>query len=324
MLYLLLGPDDYSKKAYITALVKDKGADLACYEPDTELPNASRFTEADLFARPKVFVFDGFMPPMGESFENITKSANCLVAAINSLDKRKQENKALLARKDVLVKEFILPHGLELNKWIEQRMSSLGGKASRLAVDELAIRLGRDNAKITKVAGKVVAVAESYNLWQAESELNKLMAYAAGRQVEVEDVQAIVPVNLEMDVFEITNAIGEGQKQKTFNLMQQFISQEAAGDEKSAVIQLNALLSEQMRSLAIILDFMKSKVSDGEIIKQTGWKSGRLYIMKKNSARLALPKIQETMKKLEALDEELKTSQMPAQVLLDLILAQIF
>lgn len=324
MLYILLGPDDYSKKSFISALVKDKGADLAVYHQGDEMPDASRLTETDLFSKAKVFVFDGLMPEVGESADKLTESLNHIIISIDKLDKRKKENKDLLSRKDTTVKEFNLPHGLELNKWIEQRVKEQGGKISKSAIEELAIRLGRDNAKEIKAAGKIISTEEVYSLWQANSEIKKLMAYAQGRQIEIEDVQAIASENLEVDAFEIINAIGEGKKQLALDLMRSFLEHGSASDEKAGILQLNALLSDQMRSLAIAQDFIKCKVSDTQIIKRTAWKSGRLYIMKKISAHLSSSKVLETMKKLEALDEELKTSQTPPRVLLDMILAQVF
>lgn len=332
MLYIFLGPDDYSKKSFISALVKDKGADLVVYHQDDELPGASRLTETDLFSKPKVFVLPDLPPPQPSPqgggnnlmIVRLISSANYIIISIDKIDKRKKENKDLLSLKDITVKEFNLPHGLELNKWIEQRVKKQSGKISKPAIEELAIRLGRDNTKEIKAAGKIISTEEVYSLWQADSEIKKLMAYASGRQIELEDVQAIVSENLEVDAFEIINAIGEGKKQLVMDLMQEFLRADSAGDEKAGILQLNALLSDQMRSLAITQDFIKSKVSDTEIIKRTAWKSGRLYVMKKISAHLSSSKVLETMKKLEALDEELKTSQTPPRVLLDMILAQVF
>jgi DNA polymerase III delta subunit len=46
--------------------------------------------------------------------------------------------------------------------------------------------------------------------------------------------------------------------------------------------------------------------------------------MKKIAARFKPQLISETLTKLAALDEELKTSQTPPKVLLDLILSQLF
>ncbi|MBI3231840.1 MAG: hypothetical protein HYZ51_02040 [Candidatus Doudnabacteria bacterium] len=324
MLYMLLGPDDYSKKIFITALVEDKGADLVAYHQDEEIPQVSRLIETDLFAKAKVFVFEGILPEIGGWAEKLATSQNQVIISIDKIDKRKKENKDLFSQKGIEIKEFNLPHNLELNKWLEQRVKELEGVMSKPAIEELAVRLGRDNAKETKVAGKVVSQEEIYNLWQAESEIKKLIMYARGRRIELEDISSIVPQNLEVDVFEIINAIGEDKKQLALDLMQKFLQAVSSSDEKSAVIQLNALLSEQMRSLAIMQDFLKTKTPDDKIAKTTGWKSGRVYVMKKVASRLSPLKVLETMKKLEALDEELKTSQTPPRVLLDLIVAQIF
>ncbi len=328
MLYILLGSDDYSKKQYISALVKEKTADLVMYHQDDEIPSVSRLTETDLFSKAKVFMLP--FPPLdgegggGVNINRLIESSNHIIILINSLDKRKKENKDLLANKKIISKEFNLPHGLELNKWIEKNAGDLGGKISKPAIEELAKRLGRDSAKEVKAGGKIISTEEVYNLWQAQSEIKKLLAFAAGRPIEIEDVRELVPENLEVDAFEIINAIGEGNRQKTFYLMREFLRADSASDEKAAVIQLNALLSDQMRSLAITQDFLKNKTPDETIIKDTGWKSGRLYIMKKISSQLKSIKVLETMKKLEALDGELKTTQTPPKVLLDLILAQIF
>lgn len=321
MLYILLGPDDYTKKIYIRDLARNISADVAAFDVDDEVPDTTRLVEADLFSKPKVFVLFSLLfaeqrqKEDNEAIDKLVRSQNHIIVCVEFLDKRRKENKNLLARKDITVKEFNLPHGVELNKWTERRAGELGGEIAKAAVEELAVRLGRDQTYQTK---------EVYSLWQVESEIKKLIAFTAGRRIEAADVRAVVSENLEVNAFDIINAIGEGKKQRALDLMHKFLRAESAADEKAAVIQLNALLSDQMRSLAITQDFVRLKVSDTEIIKKTGWKSGRLYIMKKIAGRLSSLKILETLKKLEALDEALKTSQLPPGVLLDLIVSQIF
>jgi DNA polymerase III delta subunit len=324
MLHLLLGSDDYSKKQHIDSQVKQRGGDLVVFNKEDQLPPISKLFETDLFSKPSVFLFNGVLPEIGGRLEEIIQSLNLIVISIISVDKRKKENKDLLANSGIILKEFNLPHGTELNKWLEKRVGELGGQVSKLALEELAIRLGRDNAKEVKVAGKVISTEEVYSLWQAENEIRKLMSFVTDKNIEIEDVQELVPENYEVDVFEIINAIGEGKKQEALSFIQDFLQKETASDEKAGVIQLNALLSDQMRSIAITQDFLKRNTQDSEIIKQTGWKSGRLYIMKKIASKLNTQKVSVTLPKLEALDEELKTSQTPSKVLLDMIVAQIF
>jgi vacuolar-type H+-ATPase subunit I/STV1 len=237
----------------------------------------------------------------------------------------------------------LLPHAKDLDKWIIERTKALGGQISMPAAGELAMRLGRDQAKETKVGGKLIAAEEVYSLWRADSEIKKLMAYKGfpnlspsqsggeGRgevgtkaiPIEPEDVRELVAENLEVDAFQITNAIADKLKQEAFLLINKFLKDQNASDEKGGVIQLNALLSEQFRNVAMVQDFLSHKTDDEEILRQTAWKSGRLYIMKKIAERFQPKKVLETLNKLGAMDEELKTTQTPPRMLLDLILAQI-
>ena len=98
----------------------------------------------------------------------------------------------------------------------------------------------------------------------------------------------------------------------------------AGADEKGAIIQLNGLISEQFRNVAMAQDFLSQKKGENQILEITGWKSGRLFVMKKIASKFPAKKVLEFLSKLAALDEELKTSQTPPKVLLDLIVAQLF
>jgi DNA polymerase III delta subunit len=324
MFTLLLGPDDFSKKDFIDSLVKDKGADLTVFSENDPMPNAGSLMETDLFSKSKVFVLQNIMPEfLPADIEKLISSANHIVVLVKSLDKRKKENKDLLANKQIKVQEFVLPHGKELNDWISNRVKFYGGAITKDAVELLAVRLGRDNGKEIKVAGKVISAEEVFNLWQADSEIGKLIAFRAEGEINETDVKELVNENGEVDVFDLTNAIGGGQKQKALELLHGFLKEQTGSDEKGAIIQLNALLSEQFRNVAAVQDFLAAKKSENQILEITGWKPGRLFVIKKIAARFPPKKILEFLNKLEALDEELKTSSTPPRVLLDLIVSQL-
>jgi DNA polymerase III delta subunit len=324
MIYFFLGPDDYTKKQHIKTLVKDQMADLVVYEKSEDLPQVATLLETDLFSQPKVFVLESFMPDIHQILDQLLQSQNFIIISINALDKRKTENKALLANPKIITKQFNLPHRQELNQWIAERVKALGGSISNSAVEELAVRLGRDNFKETKYGGKIVEITEVYNLWQVNNEIEKLIAYAGSKTITEVDVQLLIEANLEVDAFEITNAIGEGNKSLTLALMAKFIGGENENEEKSGIIHLNALLAEQMRNLLLIQNCIENQYSDTQILDLTGWKSGRIFILKKLAQKIKPAKILGILPKLEALDEELKTSQTPPRVLWDLIVAQIF
>jgi len=323
MPYLLLGTDEFSKKEFVDALVKKLGADLAVFGEGDVTLTAEALNQTDLFSKAKVYWFNGVVPEFLGSLPKEASGNNRVVVSVAALNKRKKENKDLLSNEAIEVKDFQLPHGNELNKWISERVKSLGGSIASLAGESLAIALGRDQAKETKFGGKVVAVEEVYNLWQADSEIKKLIAYADGREISQTDVNQLTPENGEVDVFELTNAIADNQKQKTLDLLSRLLKDQVAGDEKASVIQLNALLSEQFRNVAMVQNFLQSRTSEDRILEKTGWKSGRLFVMKKIAARFPVKLVLETLAKLKALDEELKSTQTPPKVLLDLIVSQL-
>lgn len=325
MLSLLLGPDDFSKNEYIQALAAKDKLEAVHFGDGETMPSVEDLSQQDLFSQPKIYVLRGLVKQFGsaEKIPKLIASKNQIVLVEEKLDKRLADNKQLLANKQILVKEFALPHRQELNKWILARVKFYGGKISPPAAEVLAIALGRDNAKETRFGGKVVDVEEIYNLWQADSEIKKLVAYAAGKEIFAGDVKALANENGEVDVFELTNAIADNRKQKTMELLHNFLKAQTGSDEKGAIIQLNSLLSEQFRNVAAVQDFVARKKTESEMLEITGWKSGRLFVMKKIAVQFPAKKVLDFLNKLAALDETLKTSQTPPRVLLDLIVSQL-
>lgn len=281
---------------------------------------------ADLFAKTKIYALKNMIGLFNSkaNIASLAVSKNQIIFLEEKLDKRSADNKKLLANKAVQIKEFVLPHGREVDAWLIARVQALGTKLSARTADVLAVALGRDNAKEIKAGGKVVAVQEVYNLWQAENELQKLACHAAGAEITEADVASLVNLNEEVDAFELTNAIADGNKQKALFLMDRFLRQQSGGEEKGAVIQLNALLAEQFRSVAIVHDLIVQKKSEVEMLEILGWKSGRLFIMSKVAARFSATSVLGLLAKLKALDEELKTGSVPPRVLLDLIITQLW
>lgn len=326
MLTILLGPDDYSKRQYIVSMELKFGEKAGFFIDTENLPILEELVGADLFSKAKIYVLKNSVAFFNaeSSISQLIASKNQILLLEDKLDKRNTDNKKLLANKNIAIKEFNLPHGKELDNWLVMRAQESGVKLSTNAANILAKVLGRDNAKETKVAGKTVAVQEVYNLWQANNELQKLISYTKNGEITEADILSLVPLNEEMDVFDLTNAIGDGDKQKTLSLMDRFLGQQTVGEEKGSAIQLNALLAEQFRNVATIQDFLFQKKSEAEILDILGWKPGRLFIMKKVASKFSQASVLSLLAKLKALDEELKTGSVPPRVLLDLITVQLW
>lgn len=325
MLLILLGEDDFSKKEHIKVLATKEKAEVEFIVEEEKL-DILHLTEQDLFAKPKIFVVENLFKALNleKNLDKLLASQNHIIITEEKLDKRSSFNKKLLSNKKITVKAFSLPHGRELNKWVEKRVLELGGKISKEAAEELAVKLGRDEGEEIKVGGKVISSKERFSLWQADGEIKKLIAFAQGKEITKADVESLVTENLEIDVFKITNAIADGKKKEAISLMRKFLAQQTGSDEKARIIQLNALLAEQFRNVFVVQDFVAQKTPEQQILEKTGWKSGRVFVMKKIANKFNPKKVLVLLKKLEALDQELKTTQTPPKVLLDLILAQLF
>ncbi len=326
MLTLLIGPDDFTKKEYVFQLAKKQQADLEFFRNPAALPSLEELTQQNLFSKPKVFVLEGLVEKFAspDITVKLAKSKNEIIFIEEKLDKRKANLKNLLADKNIAAKEFVLPHGKELDKWIGERAKFFGAKISLKAIDALAKKLGRDEFKETRFGGKVAEVKEAFNLWQADSEIKKLADFSRGEEIREDAVEKLSFENFEVDALSIVNAIADGNKLESLNLLHGFLDTESGTDEKGSIIMLNALLAEQFRNVAMVQDFLQDRTPDAEILEKTSWKPGRLFIIKKVAGRFAQKKVMDFLGKLEHLDEELKTSSTPPKVLLDMIVAQLF
>lgn len=323
MLSLLLGPDDYGKTQYMNMLASQRNSEVQVLFGQEDSFKVDDLTQTDMFSGPKVFAVKQAVGLLDSEqiLEKLNKSPNVIFFLEKKLDKRSKMGK-FLATSDLVEKiDFPLPHGQELNKFILKRIEELKGSIEPGALELLAVRLGRDSFKENKYGPKV-EYEEAFDLWSVENEIKKLVKVVPGKTITEEMVKYLVNENREVDAFEITNSLGQGNTKQALILMHEFLSQEATGsDQKTSAIQLNALLSEQFRNIALFQDFLKNKVSESEILEKTGWKSGRVFVMKKLALNFDPKKVLEVLGKLESLDLELKTSTTPPKVILDLIIA---
>lgn len=326
MLTILLGPDDFGKRQHVRAAAeKSKAAVGVFYFPDPDV-QVRQLAGGDLFSGPLVYALVGAVAASAigpEEAAALSRGSNQVFCLEEKLDRRKDQVKQLLKVPGVTVSEFPLPHGSELNRWLKTRAGELKVSLEPQAVEALAVRLGRDEFTETRAGGRVISVTETYSLWQADSELKKLAAYSGGRTVTAEDVERLVPENLVADTLKLANAVADRQRGLAFSLVDRFLSEGQASDEKARIIQLNALLAEQFRNVLAVQDFAARRVPEQEVLKVTGWRSGRLFVLRKVASRFTVERVRELLDKLQHLDLELKSSSMPPRVLLDMILVRL-
>lgn len=317
MLYLLYGPDSFTKKEYFENLAESNSAELLSYTANN-LPIIEELLAPNLFAKHTVYILQNCLTVIDaeKDLEKLKKSSNIFVLAEDKLDKRTKLAASLLKDKNIQSVLFNAPSIHELPNWIKDRLEKVNSSIESEALSELLSRIIPDQSRFG-------FEGLDPDLWQLTNELKKLAVYSQNKPITLEAVKALTPQTVPTIVWDIINAVSEKNRSKLAILLEQYLQDQSGGDDKAKIIQLNSALAEQFRGMAISLDAKKNNIPDLEILEATGWKQGRLFMVNKNAKAFELKKVLEVLKKLEALDEELKTTSVPPRVMVDLILSQI-
>lgn len=316
MLYLLLGQDGYSKQIYIKELSSRLSLGVTSVLWGETRGGQLVVSGGDLFSVVKLFVVkEGSIEGLADDIlEQLKASCNHCVFVVDKLDQRKTATKKLLGDKEIIVKHFSVPEGQDLASWIDVYLKGQNASIQKDALQEFLLRL---NALPSGGYND-----PTYSLWQVASELDKLALYS-GSSISKESVSLLVAKNTEVEVFTLINAFASRDKAETFAYLEEFFQNQSNGDDKAKAIQLGALLGEQLRNILLVKSFQEEGVPDVGILEKTGWKSGRLSVLKRLAGNFQAPAIVSGLKKLEHLDLELKSTNTPPRVMLDLIISQL-
>ena len=160
--------------------------------------------------------------------------------------------------------------------------------------------LKEKNATMEQLAKtKLVDYTNGY-LSKISIELNKLINYAVGREITVQDVEYLVTKDLEFSVFELTENLGRGNSVKTFEILNQMMS-----DKKSAP-SVFAMIQSYFRRIFL------SSISVGtnaQIGSQIGVKEFAVKKAKEVASLFKKPDLKAIVDLCAELDHKIKTSQ---------------
>ncbi len=313
MITLLLGTDALAKKQHIKLAANQRNAEIQIFSEGAALPSLDGLFEQQLFGVPKVVVLERVWKQLDpvELLDKLgDKSSASLFVLEDSLDKRKKVNQEFLNDSRVKVLQLDSPLGTNAaSDWIINYCKEKGIAIELRASQSLSRALVLDEDSVLDVV-------------RAQNEIEKLKHFASGKSITAEMVGELVVSVSGVDIFALLNAIATKNRKQALILLQNYFDTETA-DEKANAIKVAALLSDQFRSLLIVVDSNERRMPDEAILEITGWKSGRLYIMKKLSRNFTAQQLKQALSKLENLDRELKTGSMPPHVVLDLIIADM-
>ena len=143
------------------------------------------------------------------------------------------------------VKEFGKMTANDLRGWVQKRVMDRNGSITTNAVQLLVDMIGMD-------------------LWALASEVEKLLLYATGRAIEIEDVEEMVVFVKEVSVFTVVDAVLEGNRVVAMRNLTKLLEGEAT------VPYLLSMLGRQVRMLLLAKELLQEKVPQGELGSRLG------------------------------------------------------
>ena len=276
MLHIFYGRDDFSQREALNALKQRLDSD-GLLASNTTLVDGRTVTPGELLtlcqtvpflSAHRLIIVEGllgrFEPPAGRgrrgrrqgTRENLAPwraLADGLAAMPESTslvlrDGQVEAKNPLLSLLQPLaeVREFRPLSRGDVPGWIVQRARQSGLTIAPRAVALLASLVGND-------------------LWTLSNELDKLAAYADGRQVEEEDVRALVSSIREANVFAMADALAEGRTEDAAILIRRLLEEE--GDSPQ---QLLAVIARHYRHLIVAKDLLAARLPPPQIGARLG------------------------------------------------------
>ena len=329
MLYILTGPDDFSRSEALLEIKKGLG-DADMLVSNTNVFDGKKVTAGELasvcqavpfLSEKRLVIIEGLLEryssdaPKGRGKKTARSSpkqeeVGSFIALFNSLPESTivvlvdgEIGKANPLYEGIAskakVSSFPLLKGEKLSRWIKTRVAKEGGKISPAAAKLLEKQVGGD-------------------LWVMSGEIAKLTTYALGRQIEEEDVSRLVGFAQEANIFTMIDAVlgfkaGVGQ-QTLVQLMQ----------EGMAPPQILFMISRQVRLMIQVKSMMKDGKSQSEIQPKLGLNNEFVWQKTLEQAGMySFGRLKELYHKLLETDIAIKTGKYNDELALNILVAEM-
>lgn len=233
-----------------------------------------------------------------------------------SLDKRKKIYKELLKLEKsgaAEIEEFSTPADFKFESWIKNRIGRLGGKISKDALGALIISLGKGLAQKDR-SGKI---NQSYNLWEASNEIEKLVNYREGKEIEKEDVELLVKSKVDMNIFNLIDSISSKNKNKAALLLNKQIEE---GLNENYIL---TMFVYQFRNLIKIKSLLDQGFANPQIVARTKMHPFVVQKTVQQCQKFEMEALKKIYQKLFDADLAIKTGKMDARLVLDLLVVSV-
>jgi DNA polymerase III subunit delta len=193
---------------------------------------------------------------------------------------------------------YNLPKRWEMPRWVEGEAKKQGGKIEPDAAARLAEMVGED----TRIAAL---------------ELTKLLTYVNyERAINLADVEKVSLASAQGNVFELVDALGQGDGRKAQHTLHQLLENEEA-------FELWGMVIRQFRLLILARELLDANGSAAEVQRTLGVHEFVAQKVTAQARRFSMPALESIYHKLLEIDEGAKTSQVPLDLALDTLVVSL-
>ena len=198
----------------------------------------------------------------------------------------------------IQTKAFMLPRLKDMSGWIVNETKNQGGKIEPRAAEMLKDMVGVD----TRQAGMEIAKLLAYSNW--------------ARPVTAQDVEAVSIVTSQQSVFDFVDALANGNGKTAQHLLHRLLESE---DEFS----LWGMVVRQFRLLLQAREILDARGNQNDVARALGVHPFVAEKTAQQAARFSIESLEYIYRKLLAIDEGVKTSQITLELALDTLVVEL-
>lgn len=197
-------------------------------------------------------------------------------------------------KKHAQTQEFELLTGIKTKNWLKSEFERMKTRIDPMALEMMVNSAGND-------------------LWQLANDVQKLVAFKRGREIEVKDVRLFVKPKFETDIFKTIDAISLKNKKQALNLLHKHLER---GDSP---LYLLTMINFQFRNILGVKDLMEKN----EALTHSGLKPFLARKSCEQAKKFTYDELKKIYQKIFQVDYSIKTGKIDPQAALDLLIAEL-
>lgn len=239
-----------------------------------------------------------YQKQLGEYLPNLPETTRLIFLESKPLKANNALVKLGESEKSGYVKQFSKPEGATLERWIKQKVAEGNGRISNQATHMLAVNISNEMEILSR-------------------EIEKLLLYCNGEEIQSDDVKRLSPYAAEASIFDLVDALGNRNSKKASQLLQEKFREGADPFYLFSMFIRQFRLLIQVKELA---DEGKRPPAISQELKMHNFVVGKLH---QQCQGFSLPQLEQIYRHLLTIDVEVKTGKNDMITALNLLVANL-